>query len=191
MQDTHNTQSDQRPHRDEFLFVVHNAATRHTQSPRTIAAHARIRQVDRKHRDRRRGARQDAQYARSLVGWRTRDQEQGATASPAEPGLSWSLQPTGGLRVDPFNALPVQQDRDVMYTTDYCESNIPQRRRYVHAKTSQLMVLQSFRYGRCRRPVATTSCSDITRIKPSAGRSHSKMTWSSMPPSQSADLHGV
>ncbi|KAK5198683.1 hypothetical protein LTR92_001154 [Exophiala xenobiotica] len=29
------------------------------------------------------------------------------------------LQPTSGLRVDPFNSLPVEQDRDVMYVTDY------------------------------------------------------------------------
>jgi hypothetical protein len=30
------------------------------------------------------------------------------------------LQPTGGLRVDPFNALPVENSKNVMAVADYC-----------------------------------------------------------------------
>ncbi|KAJ9613244.1 hypothetical protein H2200_003186 [Cladophialophora chaetospira] len=116
MSDEQAPDDSQRPQRDRLLFILHNAAPPRTTNSRAIASHARIWQTDRKRRDQRANAQQEAGYAKSLVGWRARDSQQNPDDNAA---MTLSLQPTAGLRVDPFNALPVAQNQDVMYTTDY------------------------------------------------------------------------
>ena len=36
--------------------------------------------------------------------------------------MTFSLQPTGGLRVDPFDTLPVENSKYVIDVADYCTS---------------------------------------------------------------------
>ncbi|KAK5223598.1 hypothetical protein LTR72_004984 [Exophiala xenobiotica] len=126
-----NSEGSRRRLGDSFLFIQHRPESQQATSSRIISSFARRWQSDRRRQDLRSSARQDAVYARSLVGWRAQTRERfpeiGSSAgvdrkpasSASQPMTVTVLQPTSGLRVDPFNSLPVEQDRDVMYVTDY------------------------------------------------------------------------
>lgn len=130
---------------DRLLFVHLDSESYQGANPRTIASRSRRRQTDRRHQDQRASAQREASYARNLVGWRLRSSNIPAPREPhlhIPPGLTSSttiqvpnvqgigrsevppttilLQPTGGLRVDPFNALPVENNKNVMAVADYC-----------------------------------------------------------------------
>lgn len=102
------------------------------------AARARRWQACQRSREQKEVARQDAQYARSLVGWHnvraqpdTSEAQEGehtpdiasiVAAENQQPPLkvTMTIEVHGGLRVDPFNALPIESNVSVMEMADYC-----------------------------------------------------------------------
>ncbi len=128
-----NSEGISRRSRERFLFIQHRPESRQATSSRIVSSFSRRWQSDRRRQDLRSSARQDAVYAKSLVGWRAQAREpspetgpsaevdQELSSSASQPMAVTVVQPTSGLRVDPFNSLPVEQDRNVMYVTDYCK----------------------------------------------------------------------
>lgn len=128
-----NSEGISRRSRERFLFIQHRPESRQATSSRIVSSFSRRWQSDSRRQDLRSSARQDAVYAKSLVGWRAQvrlhfpetgssaEVDQELSSSASQPMAVTVVQPTSGLRVDPFNSLPVEQDRNVMYVTDYCK----------------------------------------------------------------------
>lgn len=129
------------------VFIHQSPDAVHGTNSRLVSSQARRFQSAGKRRQQRISARQDAGYARSLVGWRSTSstppfegepsRPSSATASleqeKEEPELEHgrlqtkseqdavhiSLVAQPGLRVDPFNAFPSSNSKTVMYMVDY------------------------------------------------------------------------
>ena len=141
MADNPTLSQSQRP--EDLLFIHQSPGAPSAVNSRTVVANARRWQTSRRHRDQRITAQQESEYARSLVGWvrspgstaprgvrsLLRSKTSGAPAwtqnqLEAEPTAEdIALEVSGGLRIDPFNALPIDQTRQVMDVTDYCMSD--------------------------------------------------------------------
>ena len=138
-----NAKSRQWNQADDLLFIQQSPGSPSAVNSRTVVGNARRWQTSRRHRDLRVIAQQESEYARSLVGW---VRPPGSTApreirpllpSKTEPppapmqdqmeaeptAEDIALEVSGGLRIDPFNALPVDHTRQVMDVTDYCMSD--------------------------------------------------------------------
>lgn len=120
----------------QHIFIDHsNSST----PPQNVAAQARRFQAAEKRRKQRLGARTGANYAKSLVGWRRastngsseqqtmRDSHSGQlylspqASARTLPKAQQSLYDTisSGLRLDPFNAFPGDNSKEVMFMVDY------------------------------------------------------------------------
>ena len=105
----------------------------------TLVSHARRFQAGKRTRGKRSSAWQEAQHARSLVGWQTpasNSTDRTRVATPAdddhtqeqEPDEHTALPSTavgfdflalGGLRMEPFNSFPTGNTKAVMHMVDY------------------------------------------------------------------------
>jgi hypothetical protein len=115
------------------LFIDQNPASFRKENVRAIASRARRWQTARKQQERRDLAQQQATYARGLVGWNKASAKDRRLSSPmiqkpqADPNEgevnedAMPLQVSGGLRTDPFDALPSPTSRAVHEMVDYCE----------------------------------------------------------------------
>lgn len=126
MAEKENPEDHQPRQKDRILFIHSNSGQ--PISSGSIFSHARRWQTSQRRQELRTSAKQAAGYARSLVGWRSRDSNSSAQTGVQQTDTSrnaplMTVQPTGGLRVDPFDALPVEHNRDLMFVTDYCESD--------------------------------------------------------------------
>lgn len=123
------------------VFIDLSLETSQGVNTRAVASHARRFQVAGKRRQQRVSARQDAVYARSLVGWRSASATSPESLTPTTPQTRasnresehveedkvekdavhapMSLGVNVGLRIDPFNAFPSTNSRSVMYMIDY------------------------------------------------------------------------
>jgi hypothetical protein len=117
------------------LFIDQTPESFRKENVRAIASRARRWQTARKQQERRDLAQQQATYARGLVGWNTAasaktgsvslSMNQKPTADPVEKDVNedaMQIQISGGLRTDPFDALPSPRSRAVHEMVDYCES---------------------------------------------------------------------
>jgi hypothetical protein len=115
------------------LFIDQTPESFRKENVRATASRARRWQTARKQQERRTLAQQQATYARGLVGWNTaltKDRPLSSTmtqtphADPIEGEVNedaMPLQVSGGLRTDPFDALPSPTSRAVHEMVDYCE----------------------------------------------------------------------
>ena len=162
-----------------YLFVQESPSTARTVNLRQVSRQARKWTSSRKQTDLRASAQQRASYARSLVGWERSSTLRGApdhaASTPDDQGLA-SPRVTmgdvcGGLRVDPFNALPVDQTRPVMDVTDYCEPTAPLPP--PHGCTDKA---KSSTYGHSSKPPISIPCSGTTRTSSCTGHWHYRMS---------------
>jgi len=118
---------------ENLMFIHQRPESFSTNSRRTVAlvmrSQARRWYTNQKHRDQRVLARQEAGYARSLVGW-ARSTPSTSEEMPLVPRTTASHRQfqtiaadvSGGLRVDPFDALPIQRSEAMTLAIDYCMS---------------------------------------------------------------------
>lgn len=136
---------DQRP----LLFICQDSVTLRRENLRAIVSHARKTQTKQKHNRRRVSAQRDATYARSLVGWQhdhagaqeetilhrgtcpvlsqtnelcepRADQMSKSIYLKMSSSLGMRRVDSGGLRMDPFASLPLNDSDDVMRLIDFC-----------------------------------------------------------------------
>ncbi|KIW15287.1 hypothetical protein PV08_05332 [Exophiala spinifera] len=125
------SEATQQPGRGTLMFIEHHPESQPTATSRVVTSFARKWQSSQKRQHRRVSARQDAVYARSLVGWQSRavrlppqaqpstHDESDSSSSTSQAITITSLQPTSGLRKDPFNSLPSEQSADMMSVADH------------------------------------------------------------------------
>jgi hypothetical protein len=130
----------------DYVFIDQGPQSFHQDRSRLVSSQARRFQSAGKRQNQRFSAKQDAGYARSLVGWRSNsstpsvDGRKGASASPLRSKSPdqrqrgrWSEQEQTndadvslsiltGLRTDPFSAFPSSNTKMVMLQVDYCMS---------------------------------------------------------------------
>jgi hypothetical protein len=97
-----------------------------------------------------------------------------------------TLHPTAGLRVDPFNALPVEQNQDIMFETNYYMSCF-----MLHDRVLADFRMQLSTYGHYRRLVTLMPCLGTVQTVQYAGQLRNKATCCSTQRSLSADQLGV
>ncbi|KIW23563.1 uncharacterized protein PV07_11751 [Cladophialophora immunda] len=121
----------------EHVFIDQGPESFRRDKSKLVSSQARRFQSAGKRQQQRLSAKQDAGYARSLVGWRSTSstpsaENQGRTSSlksttpdeqSTEPGESdetqMSLALQTGLRTDPFSAFPGSNTKEVMFMVDY------------------------------------------------------------------------
>jgi hypothetical protein len=130
----------------KLLFIGQENISFGRENLRAIVSHARKTQTQQKHSQQRTAARQQATYARSLVGWQQRSNPPSSTPpttpkpseqetpketkkssrkllAPTEMVLDLRVrQPGPGLRLDPFSALPFESTKQTMELIDFCTS---------------------------------------------------------------------